>query len=115
MDERDAIALDAAAGELVVVVSLLPPLPLPFPLPPPTAEDEEVDAEATIEEVGATAEDSALLELETAAQERSYKGVVLKLLPTIPKLGLGVTGLESCWVNHQVLTFPKRGHPTSSQ
>jgi len=92
----------------------------PFPLPPPTAEaededEDEVDAEATIEEVEATAEDSALLELETAAQERSYKGVVLKLLPTIPKLGLGVTGLESCWVNHQVLTFPKRGHPTSSQ
>jgi len=32
-----------------------------------------------------------------------------------PKLGFGVIGLLSWRVNHQVLTDPKFGHPTSSQ
>lgn len=37
--------------------------------------------------------DAAELELElTLAQERSKSGVVVKLEPTIPKLGLGVVG-----------------------
>lgn len=33
----------------------------------------------------------------------------------IPKLGLGVVGLVSWRVYHQVLVLPKSGHPTSSQ
>jgi len=61
------------------------------------------------------AEEMMLLELETAEQDRSYSGVVLSLLPTIPKLGFGVTGAESCSVNQKVLTLPNEGHPTSSQ
>jgi hypothetical protein len=57
-----------------------------------------------------------LLELETAAQERSKYGVVVKGLPlTIPKLGLVWTASLSVRVYHQVLVLPKRGHPTASQ
>jgi len=72
---------------------------------------------AVLEEEGAAEVDegAALLELDTSLQERSYNGVVLNVFPTSPKLGLGVDGSESSMVNHHVLTFPKRGHPTSSQ
>ena len=68
---------------------------------------------------GIEVEDPLLDELEeageTSLQDRSYRGVVLEELPMMPKLGFGVTGLASCRVNHQVLTTPKLGHPTSSQ
>jgi len=57
----------------------------------------------------------------TFAQERSYNGVVLKvlsleLLPMTPKLGFGAVGAASCRTYHQVLTLPKAdAHPISSQ
>lgn len=54
-------------------------------------------------------------ELEEELQERSYKGVVVKVLPTIPKLGDGVSGAASWRVYHQTFVSSKRGHPTSSQ
>jgi len=57
------------------------------PVPPVAEELIEVDVEAM------------LLELEMAEQDRSYSGVVLKELLTIPKLGFGVTGTESSSVN----------------
>lgn len=51
----------------------------------------------------------------TALQERSYSGVVLRVLPTSPKLGAGTVGSESWRVNHHVFTLPRSGHATSSQ
>jgi hypothetical protein len=71
----------------------------------------ELDATAEVEEDPDEAED----EEETSLQERSNNGVVLKVEPTIPKLGEGVVGSASWRVNHQVLTLPRRGHATSSQ
>jgi hypothetical protein len=69
---------------------------------------------ATDEAEGPAVEEAAAEE-EEAEQDRSKRGVVLRVLPTIPKLGLGVTGLASCRMYHQVLVLPNRGHPTSSQ
>jgi len=73
----------------------------------------ELDATAEVEEDPDEAEDEELEE--TAEQERSNNGVVLKVEPTIPKLGEGTVGSASWRVNHQVLTLPRRGHATSSQ
>lgn len=39
--------------------------------------------------------EALLLELETAEQERSKRGVVLRVDPTIPKDGFGVVGYAS--------------------
>ena len=50
-----------------------------------------------------------------AEQVRSKSGVVLKVAPTIPKLGLGVVGAASWSVYHHVLYLPKMAHPTWSQ
>lgn len=61
--------------------------------------------------VGAVVEGRA----DTSLHERSYRGVSLSLLPTIPKLGFGVTGAASWRVNQNMLIFPKLGHPTASQ
>jgi len=72
----------------------------------------ELDATAEVEDPD-EAEDEELEE--TALQERSNNGVVLKVEPTIPKLGEGTVGSASWRVNHQVLTLPRRGHATSSQ
>lgn len=47
---------------------------------------------AAEEEVGAAVDDATLLELEAAGQVRSYRGVLLKVVPTRPKLGAGVVG-----------------------
>lgn len=69
----------------------------------------------TDEAEGPAVEDAAAEEEEEAEQERSKRGVVLRVLPTIPKLGLGVTGSASWRMYHQVLVLPNRGHPTSSQ
>lgn len=114
------------------------PIPLPAPRdgesPPPDEARGELVAtdttDATDAEMEALAEpleppevpelvvvDGVLLELEeTAEQERSKYGVVLKGLPsTIPKLGLVWTASLSVRVYHQVLVLPKRGHPTASQ
>lgn len=71
---------------------------------------------AALEAAEVAVEEWALLELEdTALQERSNRGVVLRVLPTMPKLGFGVTGAASWRVYHQVLIFPKLGQPTASQ
>lgn len=58
-----------------------------------------------------TLEDDADEEL----HERSYSGVMDRELPTIPKLGDGVSGAASWRVYHQTLVAPNRGHPASSQ
>lgn len=50
-----------------------------------------------------------------ALQERSKSGVELRVDPTTPKLGEGVSGAASCKVYHQVFVDPKSEHPTSSQ
>jgi hypothetical protein len=64
-------------------------------------------AEATLLETDVALEAVALLELEEleelALQERSKRGVVLKVLPTTPKLGFGVEPSVSWRVYHQVL------------
>ena len=49
---------------------------------------------------------------EIAGHWRLYSGVVVKLDPTIPKLGLGVVGAASCNVYHQVFTLPNSEQPT---
>jgi hypothetical protein len=55
--------------------------------------DEPPDEPADCEADGAAAEDEAALGGgETLEQLRSNSGVVLKVEPTMPKLGLGVTG-----------------------
>ena len=72
----------------------------------------ELDDGAEVEE---DPPDEADDEPETALQERSNNGVVLKVEPTIPKLGEGTVGSASWRVNHQVLTLPRRGHATASQ
>lgn len=83
------------------------------PDPDPDPEDAvELDATAEVDDDPDEAEDE---ELETAEQDRSNNGVVLKVEPTIPKLGEGTVGSASWRVNHQVLTLPRRGHATSSQ
>lgn len=76
--------------------------------------EEEAEPEAweePLEETGVELE-----VVEAAGQLRSYKGVVLNVVPTIPKLGFGVVGYASCRVNQKVLTLPKSlPQPTSSQ
>lgn len=85
------------------------PTPLPAPSdgesPPPdearglpVAADEDCGAEPDADpEAGGEDEEGPGLELDeaTAEQDRSYSGVVLKVLPTMPKLGLGVVGAPS--------------------
>ena len=51
----------------------------------------------------------------TSLQEISNRVLSLSLLPTIPKLGFGMTGSASWRVNQYMLIFPKFGHPTASQ
>ena len=51
----------------------------------------------------------------TAGQVRLYRGVVLRVDPTSPKLGLGVTGAASCRVYQNVLILPNTVHATWSQ
>ena len=118
-DPPDPVLLElpVGAGPLPVAAEL--PTPLPAPLdgesPPP---DEATGDEATeLAEAPVLVVDDGVLELEeTAAQERSKYGVVVKGLPaTIPKLGLVWTASLSVRVYHQVLVLPKRGHPTASQ
>lgn len=86
----------------------------------------DVDPEAeTVSEPEATPEAEAVLEADTdadeeaaksdALQERSYRGLVDKVSPTIPKLGEGVTGAASCKVYQKTLVFPNKGQPTWSQ
>jgi len=79
-DEIEAITLEAT----VAVLSL------------PLETDPEAEADDAAPELEAAVEEEATLELETALQERSYNGLVLKVLPTSPKLGLGVVASASC-------------------
>lgn len=51
----------------------------------------------------------------TSLQEISNRVSLLSVLPTIPKLGFGVTGAASWRVNQYMSIFPKLGHPTASQ
>ena len=44
---------------------------------------------------------------EAPEQLKSKRGVVLRVVPTIPKLGFGVVGYASWRVYHHVLIFPK--------
>lgn len=83
------------------------PETVPVPEPDTVPEAEAVpEADADADEEGEESE---------ALQERSYRGVVDKVLPTIPKLGEGVSGAASWRVYQKTLVFPKRGQPTSSQ
>jgi len=87
------------------------------PVPVALASDPELAVEADDDPV-AVEEGDTLEERTTPSHERSYKGVVLRLLslalvPTTPKLGFGVVGEASCKTYHQVLTTPKAdAHPT---
>jgi len=74
--------------------------------------EEVFDEEAEVDEDD---DDEEEVEESLIEQLKSYRGVVVKEEPTIPKLGLGVTGAASWSVYHQILVFPKRGQPTSSQ
>lgn len=95
-----------------VCVDPAPPLTTTDALPL-AIEFDEADATLTVDEEAVVAElDDAD---EIAGHWRLYNGVVLKLEPTMPKLGLGVVGAASCSVYHQVLTLPNNEHPTWSQ
>ena len=65
----------------------------------PTEEAIEVDAEAAeaAEDVAAPDDEELLLATTdpAAGQVRLYKGVVVRVEPTSPKLGLGVVGAAS--------------------
>lgn len=129
-DDALAVVVGAGADD---ETTLPPPIPLPtvgdsppvatFEVPVAAVERDEAEldrAEAEEEEapeLEVEVAEAEVLELEeTAEQDRSKSGVSLKVLPTIPKLGLGVTGAASWRVNHHVLTLPKRvAHPTASQ
>jgi hypothetical protein len=93
---------DVSATEVVAAVVLAEPAELTL-----------VDALwARVVEVFTDADETGV----TSLQDRSNKGVVVKVLPTSPKLGLGVAGEASWRVNHQVLTLPKSvSQPTVSQ
>lgn len=84
----------------------------------PTEEATELTLEAPELADVAVMDDEALLEDEVllAEQLRSYRGVLLRVEPTTPKLGLGVVGAASWSAYHQVLYLPKAtAHPTWSQ
>lgn len=96
---------DPASAPLAVGTAVAAPPPAPPPdtdaVPDAAAADDEEDEEGEDEE---------------ALHERSYSGVVDRVLPTTPKLGEGVFGAASWSVYHQVLVLPKRvWQPTSSQ
>jgi cobalamin biosynthesis protein CobT len=80
-------------------------------------DDDEDEDEGSAEE---TEEDALEVELvpeededdELAEQVKSKAGVVLKVSPTIPKLGLDPASYK---VYQKTLVFPNNEHPTSSQ
>lgn len=82
--------------------------------------DADAVAEAEAEEfrpavVEAIAEEVELLDDPGAGQVRSYSGVVVRVEPIRPKLGLGVLGAASCRVYQKVLILPRTEQATSSQ
>ncbi len=108
--EDTELMLGAGNGPGIgVCVDPAPSLPELAPLPLST-ELGKADATLTVDEEAVVAELEDAEEI--AGHWRLYSGVVVKLEPTIPKLGLGVVGAASCSVYHQVLTLPKSEHPT---
>jgi len=118
---------EAVADFVAEVTTPFPPVSAGVK-PPEVAAVEAADEAAALEDdaafedsdgLVAVLEGAAVLEVEedlTFLQLRSYRGVELKVEPTIPKLGLGVVGKESWRVNQNVLILPKSlEHPTSSQ
>lgn len=84
-------------------------------------EDAEAELLAKVEAlVGAVlveeaeAEDDEVPEL-ALSHDKSYRGLLVRVEPMTPKLGLGVVGDESWKVYHQTLVLPNMGQPTSSQ
>lgn len=113
--------------ELAVTVAFEP---LPYPDPGPSDGDRAPPEEAALmmeDPVAVVAAPDPLdvvivavdVELEEVrlVQERSKRGVVLKVFPSmIPKLGFGVAPPSvSSRVYQKMLVLPKRGHPTASQ
>lgn len=98
-----------------------PPIPAEIPGEPLSAP--VGDADSVAEARGMLPDAEALAEPEDTAadddveelQARLYRGVVDRVLPTMPKLGEGVVGAASWSVYHQTLVVPNRGHPTASQ
>jgi len=93
------------------------PLPLvefeEYPeLEDPELEDPEPEDPELEDPVDEDEEEDEVDEEVTLEQERSKRGVVLMLAPTVPKLG---EDPASSRVYQKMLTFPNRGHPTSSQ
>lgn len=78
------------------------------------AEDVPVAAEETTALV-AVDEPELEEDEELSGQLRSYSGVLLRVIPTTPKLGLGVSGKASCKVYQNVVICPKTLQPTCSQ
>jgi len=98
-------------GLLVTEMVLFDPDPDPEPEP-----GEEIPvAVLVLVLVVAVGETEEVDPVSTPTQERLNSGVVVRVDPIIPKLGLGVAGSASCIVYHQVLVFPNRGQPTWSQ
>lgn len=92
---------DAVATERTEDPTPLPPLPWDGVRPEPletalvaarAAEEASDDAEEPVEAGAEVDEEAELVELVTLEQDRSYRGVVLKVEPTIPNDGFGVLG-----------------------
>lgn len=89
-----------------------PPLglaPVPLAVALPEALDPELTTSPVEELVDPLTADEATDEAPDdeegvdALQDRSYRGLLPKVEPTIPKLGLGVAGEASCRVNLDVV------------
>jgi len=103
------------------------PEPVGEPVGEPEEEPEEPEREPEPELVGVELEPVVAAEVPlavgavlegrtvTSLQEISNRVSLLSVLPTIPKLGFGVTGAASWRVNQYMSIFPKLGHPTASQ
>jgi len=81
----------------------------------PWEEAIEVVAEVAVAVDDLDDDELLLMTAPAAGQVRSYKGVVLSVDPTSPKLGLGVVGAASCKVYQNVLILPSTVQATWSQ
>ena len=81
----------------------------------PWEEAIEVVAEVLVAIDDADDEELLLMAAPTAGQVRLYRGVVLRVDPTSPKLGLGVLGAASCRVYQNVFILPSTVQATWSQ
>lgn len=73
---------------------MLPPTPAEIPGEPVSRPEAEATTEA-LAEVAAPEDVPVVVADEEELHERSYRGVVVRVLPTIPKLGDGVLGAAS--------------------